>query len=64
MAAITIQKVYSKISMIEQRLAKLENRLIPEIKVSKKELAQLAKIRKEIKKGNFASEKELFSALS
>ena len=61
---ITLQNVYKKRTSLEKRIARVETRVVPEVKVSKKELAGLEKIRQSIRKGNFVSEKELFLALS
>ncbi|HZX20385.1 MAG TPA: hypothetical protein VFF13_05210 [archaeon] len=63
-ASAVIQNIYKKISKIEKKISHLEKRLVPEVKLSKKELNELENIRQEIKKGNFVSEKELFSVLS
>ena len=59
-----LQNIYKKISRIEEKISHIEKRLVPEVKLSKKELNELESIRQDIKKGNFVSEKELFSALS
>jgi len=61
---ITLQNVYKKLTSLEKRIAKVETRIVPEVKVSKKELAELEKIRHSIRKGSFVSEKQLFLALS
>jgi hypothetical protein len=61
---VSLQTVYKKLGKLEERLSKVEERLVPEIKISKREMAELEKVRKEIRKGEFASEKELFSILS
>ena len=42
----------------------LEKRLVPEVKITQKEAAELKKIRKEIRQGETILEKELFSILS
>ncbi len=61
---VTLQDVYSKLTIIEKRLSRVENKLsIPEIKLTEKEMNELNKIREEIRKGNYLNEKELFSAL-
>ncbi|HLD58348.1 MAG TPA: hypothetical protein VI977_01750 [archaeon] len=62
--AISLQLVYEKLNNLEAKVAKLEKRIVPEIKISAKEAAELEKIRQEIKKGETISEKELFAILS
>ncbi len=59
-----LQNIYKKISRIEEKISHIEKRLVPEVKLGKKELNELENIRQDIKKGNFVSEKELFSVLS
>ncbi len=61
---VTLQMVYRKLNSLEEKVGKLEKKLIPEVNLSKKELAELNKIRQEIKNGETISEKELFSILS
>lgn len=62
---VTIEMIYNKLAGIEKRLGNVERRLsIPETKLSKKELGMLEKAREEIRKGNYLTEKELFSILS
>ena len=55
--------VYKKLFDLEKRVARVEKSVIPEAGISKKEAAELEKIRAEIRGGNFVSEKELFCAL-
>ncbi len=59
-----LQSIYRKISRIEEKISHIEKRLVPEVKLSKKELNELEHIRQDIKRGKFVSEKELFSVLS
>ena len=59
-----LQNIYRKISRIEEKISHIEKRLVPEIKLSKSELAGLERVRRDIRKGNVVSEKELFSVLS
>ncbi|HIH09906.1 MAG TPA: hypothetical protein HA254_04515 [Candidatus Diapherotrites archaeon] len=61
---ITLQKVYDKVSRIEERLARLEKKVVPEIRLGNREAKELERIRQEIRGGNTISEKELFSILS
>jgi len=61
---VSLQTIYKKLNKLENRLDNIEDRLVPEVKVSAKESAELDKIRQEIKFGETVSEKELFSILS
>jgi hypothetical protein len=61
---ITLQLVYDKLNSLEVKVANLEKKVIPEVKISSKEAAELEKIRQEIKIGKTISEKKLFSLLS
>jgi len=61
---VTLQMVYRKLNSLEEKVGKLEKKLIPEVNLSKKEIVELDKIRQEIKNGETISEKELFSILS
>lgn len=61
---VSLQLIYQKINDLEEKIAKLEKRIVPEECISAKEAAELEKIRQEIKRGETISEKELFSILS
>ena len=61
---VTLEMVYNKLSRLENKVSSLEKRLVPEVKISQKEAAELEKIRQEIRQGETISEKELFSILS
>jgi len=61
---VTLQMVYRKLNSLEEKVGRLEKKLIPEVEISKKEVAQLDRIRQEIRSGETISEKELFSILS
>ena len=61
---VSLQLVYRRLNKLEDRLIKLEKKVVPEAKISKSETAELEKIRQEIKRGETISEKELFSILS
>lgn len=56
--------VYNKLSSLENKVSSIEKRLVPEVKITQREAAELEKIRKEIRSGETISEKELFSILS
>jgi len=45
-------------------LARLEKKVVPEIRLGNREAKELERIRQEIRGGNTISEKELFSILS
>lgn len=62
--SVVLQNIYRKISRIEEKISHIEKRLVPEVKLGKKELNELENIRQGIKNGNFVSEKELFSVLA
>jgi len=61
---VTLEMVYNKLSRLENKVSSLEKRLVPEVKISQREAAELEKIRQEIRQGETISEKELFSILS
>ena len=61
---VNLQLVYKKLNSLEERVNNLEKRTVPEVKIAKREAAELAKIRQEIRKGEAISERELFSILS
>ncbi len=61
---ISLQLVYDKLNSLEAKVANLEKKVIPEVKISAKEAAEFEKIRQEIKSGKTISEKKLFSLLS
>ena len=42
---ITLQKVYDKVSRIEERLARLEKKVVPEIRLGNREAKELERIR-------------------
>ena len=62
--SVSLQMIYEKLNCLEDRLDGIEERLVPEVKISAKESAELEKIRKEIREGKTISEKKLFSILS
>ncbi|MBN2067581.1 MAG: hypothetical protein JW744_03885 [Candidatus Diapherotrites archaeon] len=64
MADVSLQMVCKKLDSLESRLDRIEKRLVPEVKITKKEAAELERIRQEIRSGETISEKELFSILS
>jgi len=49
---------------LEDKVSSLEKKLVPEVKISQREAAELEKIRQEIRQGESISEKELFSILT
>ena len=61
---VTLEMVYNKLNRLENKVSGIEKRLLPEVKISKSEAAELERIRREIKQGETISEKELFSILS
>ena len=61
---VTLEMVYNKLNNLENKVSSIEKRLLPEVKISKSEAAELEKIRREIRLGETISEKELFSVLS
>lgn len=61
---VTLEMVYNKLNNLENKVSSIEKRLLPEVKISKIEAAELERIRREIKQGETISEKELFSILS
>jgi hypothetical protein len=44
---VSLEMVYNRINRLEDKVSILEKRLVPEIKISKKETAELEKIRQE-----------------
>ncbi len=61
---VTLEMVNNKLNRLEDKVSSIEKRLVPEVKISQREAAELEKIRQEIKQGETISEKELFSILS
>jgi len=61
---ITLEMVYKKLNRLEDKVSSLEKKLVPEVKISQREAAELEKIRQEIRQGESISEKELFSILT
>ncbi len=61
---VTLEMVYNKLSRLENKVSNIEKRLVPEVRISQREAAELEKIRQEIRQGETISEKELFSILS
>ncbi len=61
---VSLEMVCDRLNRLEGKISILEKRLVPEVKISEKEAAELEKIRQEIRNSETISEKELFSILS
>ena len=62
--SVTLEIVYNKLNRLENKVSSLEKRLVPEVKISRREADELERIRQEIRQGETISEKDLFSILS
>ena len=60
----SVQQIYKKLENLEREVKTMKKQhLLPVARLSDKEMAELEKARKEIKSGNFLTEKELFEIL-
>ena len=61
---VSVQQIYKKLENLEREVKTMKKQhLLPVVRLSDKEMAELEKARKEIKSGNFLTEKELFEIL-
>lgn len=61
---ISVQQIYKKLENLEKEVKIMKKQqLLSVIRLSDKEMAELEKARKDIKSGNFLTEKELFEML-
>ena len=61
---ILVQQIYKKLENLEKEVKMMKKQqLLPVVRLSDKEMAELEKARKEIKSGSFLTEKELFEIL-
>jgi hypothetical protein len=60
MAAVTMELIYKELKDLKNEVETVKYALIPEEKVSAKELAQIRKIKKEMEAGKEKSFKQIF----
>ncbi len=61
---ISTQQIQKKLENLEKEVKIIKKQqLLPVVRLSDKEMAELEKARKEIKSGNYLTEKELFEIL-
>jgi hypothetical protein len=60
MAAVTMELIYKELKNLKNEVETVKYALIPEEKISAKELAQIRKIKKEMEAGKEKSFKEVF----
>ena len=61
MSAVSLREVYSELQDLKKEVTLLRHALIPEEKISKKELDELERIKKDMKRGQ---RKRLYKVLS
>ena len=58
---VSVQQIYKKLESLEKEVKLMKKQqLLSVVRLSDKEMAELEKARKEIKSGNYLTEKELF----
>lgn len=57
--AVTLKMIYNKLDKLESKLDVVEQVIVPQVKLSKKEMKELEGARKEIRKGNYTTLHEL-----
>ena len=62
--AVTLKMIYNKLDKLESKLDVVEQVMVPQVKLSKKEIKGLEEARKEIRKGNYTTLYELLKEQS